>query len=157
MPKNPMSSSGKAEDMIRAFVQMGCAEVHLKTLYEKTLAEMENGIVDVEDAEVRKAWIEKAESYREDLIASADLRRQMMVACFEMFEGGDKDVWCMVKHLGISAMCAFEVWQASDDDPALLDIAVEANKLFTQYLTRFFGMEVTPCSACLSDLLQGKE
>ena len=157
MPKNPLSSSGSAEDLIRAFVQMGCAEVHLKTLYEKTLAEMENGIVDVSDEKVRKEWIEKAESYREDLIESANLRRRMMSACFDMFDGGDSDVWCMVKHLGISNYCAWETWQASDDDPELLDIAIESNKLFTKYLTRFFGMEVSPCSACLSDHLKGKE
>ena len=81
----------------------------------------------------------------------------MMSACFEMFDGGDRDVWCMVKHLGISNMCAWETWQASDDDPELLDIAIESNKLFTKYLTRFFGMEVSPCSACLSDALLGKE
>ena len=63
MTKNVNSSSGPAEDLIRAFVQMGCAEVHLKTLYEKTLAEMENGIVDVSDEKVRKEWIEKAGCY----------------------------------------------------------------------------------------------
>lgn len=156
MPKNQMSSSGQAEDLIRAFVQMGCAEVHLKTLYEKTLAEMENGIIDLEDEKIRREWIEKAESYREDIIESANLRRRMMVACFEMFDG-DKDVWCMVKHLGISNMCAWETWQASDDDPELLDIAIESNKLFTKYLTQFFGMEITSCASCLSDMLKGKE
>lgn len=156
MPKNDRSSSGIAEDMIRAFVQMGCAEVHLKTLYEKTLAEMENGIVDIEDEKVRKEWTAKAESYREDLIESANLRRRMMSACFDMFDG-DPDVWCMVKHLGIANYCAWETWQASDDDPELLDIAIESNKLFTKYLTRFFGMEISACSACLSDALLGKE
>lgn len=157
MPKNPLSSSGAAEDLIRAFVQMGCAEVHLKTLYEKTLAEMENGIIDIEDEKVRREWIEKAESYREDLIESANLRRMMMSACFDMFEGGDPDVWCMVKHLGISNYCAWETWQASDDDPELLDIAIESNKLFTKYLTRWLGFEVSPCASCLSDMLKGKE
>lgn len=157
MPKNEFSSSGIAEDMIRAFVQMGCAEVHLKTLYEKTLAEMENGIVDVEDEKVRHKWMEKAEQYRQDMIASADLRRQMMVSCFEMFEGGDKDVWCMVKHLGVSNFCAWECYMASDDDPSLLDIAVESNKLFTKYVSQFLGTEISDCAACLSDFLRGKE
>ena len=157
MPKNQMSSSGAAEDMVRAFVQMGCAEMHLMTLYQKTYAEMENGIVDMENAEVRKAQIEKAERYREDLIETADLRRQMMRKCFELFKDGDKDVWCMVKHLGISSMCAWETWQASDDDPDLLYIAVQSNKIFTKYLTQFFGMEITDCASCLSDMLKGKE
>lgn len=157
MPKNPRASSGLAEDLIRAFVQMGCAEVHLKTLYEKTLAEMENGIVDIEDAEVRKTWMAKAESYREDLIESANLRRRMMSACFDMFDGGDQDVWCMVKHLGIANYCAWETWQASDDDPELLDIAVESNKLFTKMLTQWLGMEITSCASCFVDMMKGKE
>ena len=157
MPKNPMSSSGQAEDLIRAFVQMGCAEVHLKTLYEKTLAEMENGIVDVSDEKVRKEWVEKAESYREDLIESANLRRRMMSACFDMFDGGDSDVWCMVKHLGISNYCAWETWQASDDDPELLDIAIESNKLFTKMLSQWLGMEITSCASCFADMMKGKE
>ena len=157
MPKNPKSSSGMAEDLIRAFVQMGCAEVHLKTLYEKTLAEMENGIVDIGDEAVRKEWMQKAESYREDLIESANLRRRMMSACFDMFEGGDPDVWCMVKHLGVSNYCAWETWQASDDDPELLDIAVESNKLFVKMLTQWLGMEITSCASCFVDMMKGKE
>ena len=157
MPNNTHSSSGMAEDLIRAFVQMGCSEVHLKTLYEKTLAEMENGIVDVSDKEILQKYIEKANSYREDLIETAQLRRRMMIKCFELFDGGDKDVWCMVKHLGISNMCAWETWQASDDDPELLDIAIESNKMFTKYLARFLGMEITDCASCLSDYLKGKE
>lgn len=155
MPKNSNSSSGMAEDLVRAFVQMGCAELHLMTLYEKTYAEMEEGLVDMEDPEVRKAHIAKAERYREDLIESAEVRRSMMRKCFDLFEGGNPDVWCMVKHLGTSAMCAWEVWQASDDDPDLLYLAVEANKLFTKYLSEFFGMEITPCASCLSDALKG--
>lgn len=157
MPKNVSSSSGAAEDLIRAFVQMGCAEMHLMTLYEKTYAEMEEGLVDMSDIEVRQAQKDKAERYREDLIAVAELRRDMMRKCFDMFEGGNPDVWCMVKHLGISAMCAWEVWQASDDDPALLYLAVEANKVFTQYLSEFLGLEITPCAACFSDMVKGKE
>lgn len=155
MPKNSNASSGAAEDMIRAFQQMGCAEVHLKTLYEKTLAEMENGLVDMEDPNVMNIMMEKVNSYREDLTEIAQLRRRMMIRCFEMFDGGDKDMWCMVKHLAISSMCAWETWQASDDDPELLDVAVESNKLFTKYITRWLGMEVTSCASCLSDYLKG--
>lgn len=157
MPKNSNSSSGAAEDMIRAFVQMGCAEVHLMTLYQKTYAEMENGLVDMSDEKVRKDMLEKAEQYREDLIRTADLRRQMMLKCFDMFDDGDKDVWCMVKHLGISSMCAWEVWQASDDDPDLLYLAVEANKLFTRFLSQFLGTTVTDCASCFADALKGAE
>lgn len=157
MPKNINSSSGMAEDLVRAFIQMGCSELHLKTLYEKTLAEMENGIADMSDADVRKKYIDKANQYRDDLIETAQIRRRMMLKCFELFDDGDKDVWCMVKHLGISAMCAFETWQASDDDDAMLDIAIDANKMFTKYLSAYVGMEITNCASCVSDYLKGKE
>lgn len=156
MAKNEHSSSGMAEDLIRAFVQMGCAEMHLKTLYEKAVAEMENGIVDMSDADARGSHVEKMNAYIEDLKTTADLRRKMMLKCFSLFEDGDKDVWCMIKHLGISNMCAWETWQASDDDPELLDLAIESNKLFTTYLTRFFGMEITSCASCFSDALKGE-
>lgn len=157
MPKNPQSSSGAAEDLIRAFVQMGCAEIHLKTLYEKTLAEMENGFADMSDPDVRDAYLEKAEQYRTDILETAQLRRQMMLKCFDMFEGGDPDVWCMVKHLGMASMCAFETWEASDDDPSLLAVVIESNKLFVKYLSQWLGFEVSPCAACLSDMLKGED
>ena len=154
MPKNADSSSGMAEDLTRAFVQMGCAESHLMTLYQKTLSELDNGLIDMDDPDTVNAHIEKAEQYRDDLIQAAQLRREMMKYCFDLFPDGDKDVWCMVKHLGISSMCAWETWQASDDDPALLSIAVDSNRMFTRYLTQFFGMEITDCASCLSDMLK---
>lgn len=154
--KNPNSTSGIGEDIIRAFVQFGATEMHLKTLYEKTLAEMENGIINVEDPNELGKHIEKVNSYREELIEVAQLRRRTMLILFEMFDG-DKDAWCLVKHLGIGAMTVFEAWQASDDDPELLDLWIESNKAFTKALTRFLGAEVGDCAACLSDFLKAKE
>ena len=156
MPKNVDSSSGIGEDIIRAIQQMCCSELHLITLYQKTIAELENGLIDLDDEEIRMAHFEKAERYREDVVAVTQLRREMMVKLFEMFDG-DKDVWCMVKHLGSASYCAWECYLASDDDPSLLSIAVESNKLFTKYLSAFLGMEISSCSSCLSDFLRGKE
>lgn len=156
MPKNSFSTSGAGEDIIRAFVQFGATEMHLKTLYEKTLAEMENGIVDVTDTEVLQKQMEKLDGYREDLINVAQLRRRTMLVLFNMFDG-DKDAWCLVKHLGIGCECAFEAWQASDDDPELLNLWVDSNKAFTKAVTRFLGAEIGDCAACLSDFLKAKE
>ena len=51
MAKNINSESGMAEDLIRSYIQFGCAEIHAKTLYEKTIAELNNGIIDVDDNE----------------------------------------------------------------------------------------------------------
>ena len=157
MASNIHSSSGQAEDLIRAFTQMACAEMHLKTLYEKTIAELENGIVNVDDEDERMAHVDLANQYLEDLEVTAQLRRRMMLKTFELFDGGNKDVWCMIKHLCLSNMCAFEAWQASDDDPELLDIAMESNKVLVKYLTMFLGMEISSCASCFSDALKGKE
>lgn len=157
MPKNLMSSSGIGEDLIRAIQQTCCSELHLITLYQKTIAELENGIVDVDNEDVRTAHFEKSEQYRTDLIDVTQLRRQMMAKLFDMFEGGDKDVWCMVKHMGASSYCAWECYLASDDDPDLLMIALDANKLFVRFMTQFLGMEISSCASCFTDALKGKE
>lgn len=154
MAINKESSSGMAEDLIRAIQQMCCAELHLITLYEKTVAEMENGLVDVSDSDTLTKHIEKAEQYKEDIIASTEIRRQMMSKLFSMFDGGDKDVWCMFKHLSSATYCAWEVYLASDDDPELLSIAVDTNKMFTRFTTQFLGMEISSCVACVSDMMK---
>ena len=156
MARNKYSSSGLAEDLIRAIQQMCCSELHLITLYEKTIAELENGLIDLDDEDVRNAHFEKAERYREDIINATNLRRQMMSKLFEMFDG-DRDVWCMFKHLASTSYLMWETYLASEDDADLLSIAIETNKMFVKYTTQLLGMEITECSSCLSDSLLGKE
>lgn len=155
MGANKYSEIGQAEDMIRSFVQMGCAEIHAMNLYYKTTAEMENGLVDVENNEVLQKQLEKSEQYREDIETYANLRRGIMRSLFKMFEG-DKDVWCLIKHLGIGAMTIFEAYEASDNDMELLNLAYESNKAFVKAISRFLGIEITDCAACLSDSLKGE-
>lgn len=159
MSRNVNSEVGAAEDNIRAIVQMGCAEIHAMTLYYKTTAEMENGLVDVTDPDILQKQLEKADLFREDIEVYADLRRRMTKALFDMFDGEEKDktMWCQIKHLGLSAMQIFETYEASDNDPELLSLAYEANKAFTKAVTRFLGIEITSCSACLSDALKAVE
>lgn len=154
MSRNTLSETGMAEDMIRSYVQFGCAEIHAKTLYEKATAELENGLVDVTDQEVLAKQLEKVEAYREDIGTYADLRRNIMRKLLSMFDG-DKDMWCQAKHLGIAMMTLFEAYQASDDDPDLLQMAYEANKAFTKAMSRFLGAEISDCAACFSDFLKG--
>jgi len=156
MSENPNSTSGLAEDLIRTIVQLGASEMHYKSLYEKTLAEMENGIVDVADPQELDVFLEMTSVYRDSIIEIADLRRKCMLHLFEMFDG-DRDAWCNVKHLGIASETAFEAWQASDDDPALLDIATNINKAFIKAITQFLGMEITSCASCLNEHLRAKE
>lgn len=154
MGRNKDSEIGMAEDEIRAFVQFGAAEIHAKGLYEKATAEMESGLIDVDNNEVLQKQLDKCEQYRKDIETYANLRRSTMRHLFGMFEG-DKDTWCLVKHLGIGAMTVFEAYQASDNDLELLNIAYEANKAFIGAVTRFLGIEWTDCAACLSDALKG--
>lgn len=149
-----MSESGIAEDLIRSYVQFGCAEIHAKGLYEKANAELENGLVDVTDEETLTRQLEKLDIYKEDIETYASLRRGVMRKLFEMFNG-DKDMWCQAKHLGIGAMTLFEAYQASDDDVELLSMAYDANKAFVKAMTRFLGVEISDCAACFADAMKG--
>ena len=154
MGRNRDSEIGMAEDMIRSFVQFGAAEIHAMNLYYKATAEMENGLVDIEQNEVLQKQLDKCEQYRQNIETYANLRRSVMRHLFQMFEG-DKDTWCLVKHLGIGAMTIFEAYEASDNDFELLNLAYEANKAFVNAMSRFLGVEVTDCAACFADSMKG--
>lgn len=153
--KNQNSEVGMAEDMIRSYVQFGCAEIHAMGLFYKANAEIENGLIDVEDSDVLSAHAEKVEQYQKDIETYANLRRTVMRSLFEMFDG-DKNMWCQAKHLGIGAMTLFEAYEASDNDTNLLALCIEANKAFTHAMSRFLGAEIDDCAACLSDFLKGE-
>lgn len=158
MGRNINSEVGSAEDLLRAIVQMGAAEIHAMGLYYKTTAEMENGLIDVDDNEVLQKHIERSEMYREDIETYADLRRRMMSALMEMVgtDEANKDLWCMVKHLGLSMMQIFEAYENSENNLTLLNLAYDANKAFTKAVTRFLGIEISDCAACMSDSLKGE-
>ena len=154
MAVNRNSSDGLAEDLIRAFVQVGCAESHAKTLLEKATAELDNGLIDIENHDVVEKQIEHINDLTDEINELAELRRDMMRYLQKMYPDGDKNYWCMVKHLSIASMTAFEVYQASDDDPELLNMALEANKRFVKALTHFLGVELTSCAACFHDMIK---
>ena len=156
MSRNELADTGKAEDLLRSIVQMGCAEVHAMTLYFKVESQLEHGLVDVTDPEVLHKAIEKADMFREDINTYADLRRRMTKALMDMFDNEEKDpmMWCQVKHLGIAYYTAMETYQASDDDPELMMLAYESYKAFAKAVTRFLGVEISECASCLSDALK---
>ena len=155
MAINKLSEVGFAEDLIRSLVQFGCAESHAKGLYEKTMAELENGLIDTTDEDVLARQLDKAEQYKTDISTYANLRRGIMRKLLDMFPGHDKDMWCQIKHLGVGAMNLFEAYEGSDDDVELLNMAYEANKAFVSALSRFLGIEWTDCAACFSDAMKG--
>lgn len=159
--KNKMSETGQAEDMLRSIVQLGATEVHYITLYNKARAEMENGLIDVENPDILSAQMEKTSRYQNEINEIAEIRRRMMKKLFLLFHDEkdfeDKnDEWCVIKHLAISMYCAYESYQASNNDLDLLDIAYEINKQFSKAVSGWLGMEIMDCAACLSDALKGE-
>lgn len=149
-----VASDGASEDLIRSFVQIGCAELHAKTILEKAEAEMEEGIVDLEDPDAVDRQMKKISDIEEEMNMFAQLRRKIMLRLFDQYDG-DKDYWCLVKHVGTGAYTLFEAYEASGD-PTLYDLALEANKAFIRTLTHFLGVEITDCAACFSDILKAK-
>lgn len=154
--RNKDSETGMAEDMLRSIVQLGATEMHYQTLYNKARAELENGLIEVENDDIRLAQLDKIERYRSEINDIASVRRRMMKHLFNMFDG-NKDAWCLIKHLGIASMTAFEAYQASDDDLDLLDIYYDINREFNKAVADFLGIEITDCAACLSDFLKGDD
>ncbi|EOH96721.1 hypothetical protein UAW_01886 [Enterococcus haemoperoxidus ATCC BAA-382] len=152
--ENKHSTDGIAEDLIRSFVQIASTEMHAKTLLEKRVSELENGLIDLEtDLETQ---LQKITEYKEEITTLAELRRTDMLYLFDLYGSrGDKEKWCTVKHLSIAMMTAFEAWQASNQDEALLSAALAKNKLFIKALTQFLGVEVTECAACFADIIKG--
>lgn len=144
---NEHASDGIAEDLIRSFVQAGCAELHLKTLVEKTVAKIENPSPNDGDL------IVELEEYELQLEEATNLRRSAMRNLFNLYNG-NKDAWCLVKHIGLASMTMFEAYQASDHDTELYDLWIRSNKAFTKALCVFLGVEITDCAACFADMLK---
>lgn len=144
-------SDGAAEDLIRSFVQMGCAELHMKTLVEKYSAQLENGLIDVTDNEAVNKQVEKINDAADELTAIAEVRRGLMLRLMDMYDC-DKDYWCIVKHTGMAMYCAFEAYQATDDADIYMEY-MQCNRRFIHALTHFLGVEVTDCASCFADIL----
>lgn len=145
-------SDGAAEDLIRSFVQMGCAELHQKTLVEKYNAQLENGLIDVEDSEAVRKQIEKINDASDELDALAECRRGLMLCLLNMYDG-DKDYWCLVKHIGNAMYCAFEAYQATGNAD-IYEEYLSTNRRFIHAMTHFLGVEITDCAACFADALK---
>ena len=144
---------GVAEDLIRSFTQIACAENHAKTLLEKFNGQLENGSIDAMDQEAVNAQLEKISDIESEINSLAELRRSIMHHLMVMYNG-DTDYWCMVKHLAVGAYCAFEAYQASDNDTELYGLYLDANKRFIKAMTHFLGVEITECAACFADILK---
>ena len=90
MSRNELADTGKAEDLLRSIVQMGCAEVHAMTLYFKVESQLEHGLVDVTDPEILHKAIEKADMFREDINTYDD--PELMRLAYESYKAFAKAV-----------------------------------------------------------------
>lgn len=150
--ENKHSSDGIAEDLIRSFVQMASTELHTKTLIEKRVSEIENGMIDENHISEQLALIQ---SLKDELEEQASSRRNIMLYLYRLYgEKGNKEYWCIVKHLSMSMYTMFEAYQASNADDELFSMAIQINKMFIKAMSIFLGVEITECSACFSDILK---
>lgn len=155
--QNKHSSDGAAEDLVRGIVQLICVELHTKTILEKLTSQMENGLIDIFDEKTMHEHYGKIESVKAQIHDTAELRRSMMLYLYNDYgKNGDKEQWCTVKHSAAAMMCAFEVYQANDDDPEAENYAYKANALFIRSLSQFLGYEITECAACFADMIKGE-
>lgn len=140
---NKDSESGVAEDLIGAFIQFGCAELHAKKLIEKYLSKS-----DKKSIEIVNTLTELKDEY-------AEHRRACMRKILSLFKKSNKEIWCLIKHGGAGSMQVFESYQNSNDDPDLFYRWIESNKTFIKTMTLCLGEEVIDCAACFSDMLKG--
>lgn len=154
--ENKHSSDGMAEDIIRSFIQIASTELHAKTLLEKKISELENGIIDVQNQEILDKHLDAIDDLKNEIFELAQVRRDDMLYLYKLFgEKGEKEQWCTVKHLGMAMYTAFEAYQASNKDEELLYFMLAKNNLFLKAMTKFLGVEVTECASCFADIMKG--
>lgn len=147
-------SDGMAEDMLRAITQLICAEGHYKTLIEKYDSELNNGLIGEDDA---VDYVAKINDAVDELQAVSEERRALMLALMGRYPNADKTMWCSVKHLLHAEYCAFEAYQATDNEAGALSAWLRIRRRTVKAITLWLGVEVTECSSCLSDILKGNE
>lgn len=157
MASNKYASNGITEELIRTFIQLGCAELHTKTLIEKYEAELDEGLIDIDDEDVVMEQNNKIERLGNRLENYTNARRDVMRYIQKLHPNGNEDLWCLVKHLGMAMFTLFESYQASEQDIELYDLWLETNKMFIDIMSEFLGVEITECASCFNDMLKGKK
>ena len=161
---NKHSSTGIVEDLLTNIMHLCAIEYHLNILIRKY--EDENKFIyNMEATEFQSTSdLEEIENNQEKLMGlvmllnevTANRRKAMLKLKESAQDGGNPDLWCLVKHVLTASVTAFEVFQNNVLDRELEEIWLNQSRVANQVIAGFLGYEVTPCSACLSDQMRGE-
>lgn len=159
---NKNSSVGITEDIIINIMHLGASEYHLEILIRKY--EDQNKFWYFKDnpevqTEEEKVSVVDTDVKISDTILLLDTvtkqrREAMKLLKAQATEGGNPDLWCLLKHVLIATITAFEAWQVDLSNDDVKTAFLEQSRVTNQVLAMFLGYEVTPCSACLTDQLK---
>ena len=159
---NKNSSVGITEDIITNIMHLGASEYHLEILirkYEDQIKywyNLDNPEFQTEEDRIAIVDTSDKVSQLPQLLQSttAERRYAMLLLKSQANEKGNPDMWCLLRHVLVATIKAFEVWQVDLANDKVKFAFLEQSRVTNQVLALFLGYEVTPCSACLTDQLK---
>lgn len=160
---NKDSSVGITEDIITNIMHLGASEYHLEILirkYEDQIKywyNLDNPEFQTEEDKIAIVDTRDKVYQLTQLLQSttAERRNAMLLLKSQANEKGNPDMWCLLKHVLVATITAFEAWQVDLAKDKYKFAFLEQSRVTNQVLALFLGYEVTPCSACLTDQLKG--
>ena len=159
---NKNSSVGITEDIITNIMHLGASEYHLEILirkYEDQIKywyNLDNPEFQTEEDKIAIFDARYKVYQLTQLLQSttAERRNAMLLLKSQANEKGNPDMWCLLKHVLVATITAFEAWQVDLANDKVKLAFLEQSRVTNQVLAWFLGYEVTPCSACLTDQLK---
>lgn len=162
MEVNKDSSVGITEDLLTNIMHLCASEYHLNILirkYEDQITFWYNdGMPEFQSAEdldnivINEGIIKDCVETLSNI--TVQRRNAMKLLKSQANENGNKDMWCLLKHMLTATVTAFEVWQVNLLDEHTKRIFIDQSRATNQVIAMFLGYEVTPCSACLTDQMK---
>ena len=155
---NKNSSSGVAEDALRAIREARALENHQFTLMMELDSKWKDSLnADELDTDALERVMEDVRESVEDMLKISQIRRKRMKYATDIFNNkGDEKKWCSIKHVLGLIESTFEIWQA-DPTPENFEDLVDVNELTIKFITKWLGVEITSCAACFGDILKATE
>lgn len=159
---NTESSVGITEDLITNIMHLCASEYHLNILIRKYEDQLTFWYADGETEFLSQEDLEKVQDLDETIFIMTNLlntvtenrRNAMKKLKKQANEKGNQDMWCLLKHVLTATITAFEVWQVDIRDVKTKQLFIDQSRIANQVIAMFLGYEVTPCSACLTDMLK---